>query len=121
MTNPLRDIFVIPITIAKQCFNGFFSLCDDWFPASGPILRITTIKTADRWVFKMATGCSKWLPTVFLDGFLALQAPKMSAPMEGLRWTVSYSAHWNAFNVFQLSFLFCFMTFSLYSDFAGMN
>ena len=65
------------------------------------ILRIMMIKTADRQVFKMATGCSKWLPTVFLDGFLTLQALKMAAPMEDLHRTVSYSAHWNALNGFQ--------------------
>ena len=49
----------------------------------------------------MATHCVKWLPAVFLDGFLALQTPKMATPMEDLHWTASYSAHWNALSGFQ--------------------
>ena len=64
-----------------------------------PILRITFLKQLIS-SFKMATCCVKWLPAVFLDRFLALQAPKMAAPMEDLHWTVSYSAHWNALNGF---------------------
>ena len=54
------------------------------------ILRITMIKTAESQIFKMAAGCSKWLPAVFLDRFLAIQALKMAAPMEDLRWAVSF-------------------------------
>ena len=47
----------------------------------------------------MATGCSKWLPAVFRMHFP--QVPKMAAPVEDLRWTSRYSAHWNALNGFQ--------------------
>ena len=81
-----------------------------------PILRITTIKTADSRVFKMAASCSKWLPAVFLEGFLASKAAKMAAPMEDLCWTVSYSVHWNTLNGFQCVSMGFFI--SLYDVFA---
>ena len=66
------------------------------FPTIGsllqePILRITTILKQLIGSFKIAARCVKWLPAVFLDGFLALQAPKMEdPPMEDLRWMVSF-------------------------------
>ena len=53
---------------------GFFR-----FAKIGSLLRITTIKTADRQVLKMATGCLKWFPAVFRDGFLTIQTAKMAA------------------------------------------
>ena len=66
-----------------------------------PIIHIMTIKTADRWVFKMAANCSKWLPAVFLDGFLTLQAPKMAAPWRIFagQWVIQLiGMHWKPFN-----------------------
>ena len=45
-----------------------------------PILRITMFLKQLIGGFKVATHCVKWLPPVFLDGFLALQAQKMAAP-----------------------------------------
>ena len=69
-----------------------------------PILRITTIKTADRRVFKIAAGCSKWLPAVFRMDFFAAQASENGRPMEDLHWTLRYFAHWNALNQFSMHF-----------------
>ena len=89
------------------------------FPMMGsplwePILRITTIKTADRRVFKMAAGCLKWFPTVLRDGFLTIQAPKMAAIWRiftGL-WVFNPLEHINRvlmhFNGFFIFTLWCF-------------
>ena len=78
--NLLHDnVFAIALAIAKQCFKWvFFRFAKIGSLLREPILRIMTIKTAHHRVFKMATGCSKWLPTVLRDGFLAIQAPKMA-------------------------------------------
>ena len=63
----------------NDVLNGFFCFAKIGSLLRELILRITTIKTADLWVFRMAAGCSKWLPDVLRDGFLAIQAPKMAA------------------------------------------
>ena len=79
MINPLHDdVFEIAIVIAKRCFNGFFHFAMIGSLLREPILRITSIKTADRRVFKMATGCSKWLPAVFRRHFSQDRHPKMA-------------------------------------------
>ena len=57
---------------------GFFHFAKIGSLLREPILRITMIKTADRRIFTMAAACSKWLPAVLRDGFLAIQAPKMA-------------------------------------------
>ena len=71
------------VLIGKICFATISSLLRE------PILRITFLKQLIG-SFKMATRCVKWLPAVFLDGFLTLQALKMATPMEDLHWTVSF-------------------------------
>ena len=87
-----------------------------------PILCITTIKTADCWVFKMATGCLKWLPAVLTDGFLTIQAPKMAAvwrifagqwafiPLECIEW-VSMHFSWVFYFV-----LWCFCLTAIFLE-----
>ena len=103
--NPLHDdVFAITIVLM-----GFFRFATISSLLREPILHIMMIKTADRCIFKMATGCSKWLPAVFLNGFLALQAPKMAAPMEDgelfsplecIKWFVSVGFFISLYNVF---------------------
>ena len=58
---------------------GFFHFVTIGSLLREPILRITTITTADCRVFKMAAGCSKWLPAVFRRHFSLNRHPKMAA------------------------------------------
>ena len=101
MTNPLHnDVFAI----TNDVLMGFFRFVTISSLLREPILRITMIKTTDRRVFKMAAGFSKWLPAVFRMDFFAAQASENGRPMEDLRWTRRYFAHWNALNQFSMHF-----------------
>ena len=55
-----------------------------------PIFALRRSKTADRWVSKWPPAEENGPPAALRDGFLTAQAPKMAAPMEDLRWTVSF-------------------------------
>ena len=123
--NPLHNnVFAIAIAIAKRFFNGFFRFATIGSLLCEPILRITTIKTADCRVFKMATGFSKCLPAVFRRHFLLHRHPKMAALwriLAGRAGIAAIGTHWMVFNVFQWAFLFRLMRISLYSDFTGTD
>ena len=90
--------------MGKICFSTIVSLLRE------PILHITTIKTADRRVFKMATGCSKWLPAMLRDEFLAIQAPKMAGVWRNF-------AGWCVFSPLECinRFLMCFIGFFIFA------
>ena len=100
--NPLHDdVFAIAIAIAKQCFNGFFSLCDDRFPASGTNFGFTTI--SKQLIGRFQNGCQlkKMAHHCFLGWIPRFTGTKNGRRMEDLRWTSRYSARWNALNSFQ--------------------
>ena len=65
-----------------------------------PILRKTTFFEHLIGGFKMPAGWLKWLPAMFRDGFLAIQAAKMP-PYGGSSLDSEFLPYWNALNGFQ--------------------
>ena len=104
--------------------NGVFSLCDDWFPASGTdSSQNDDFRTADL-QFQNGRRVNKMAPRCFLGRIPRCTGTENGCPMEDLRWTVSFQpigTHWTGFDAFQLAFYFRITTFSFYSDFAGTN
>ena len=77
----LRQNHITAIFLRSQNdgLNGFFSLCDDRFPASGnDSSQNDNFPTADR-LFQNGRWVNKMPPAVFWDGFLARQPSKMAA------------------------------------------
>ena len=113
--NHITTIFLrLQLRLQNDGLNGGISLSDDRFPASETDFRFTMIKNSWSLGFKMAIGWRKCPPAVLRDGFLTAQEWKMAAPMEDLRWTVSFQSigtHWTGFNAFQWAFSFHKMMF----------
>ena len=90
--------------------NWVFSLCNDWFPASGTnSLQNDDFKAAD-WRFQNGHWVNKMAPRCFLSWIPRKTGSENSCPMEDLRWTVSFDPtgmHWRGFNGF-FSSLRCF-------------
>ena len=105
----------------NDILNGGISLHDQ-FPVSGTDFHFPTIKTADCRVFKMATGCSKWLPAVLGDRFLAILAPKMATVWRIFtgRWVFSplerIELFWMCFNWFFNFALRCFRLTAIFLE-----
>ena len=121
--NPVYDeLFAIAIGSQNDGLNGGISLAMIGSLLWEPIFALRRSKTADLWVFKMATRCLKWLPAVLRDSSLYRHRkwpPYGRSSLDG-----EFSTHWNAlngFNVVQWAFKFCFTIFSLNSDFPGMD
>ena len=108
------------LRLQNDVLMGFFR-----FPMIGSllrelILRITTIKTADHRVFKMATSCSKWLP-LFLGDIFHCTGTRKWPPYGGSSLDEQVFRPLERIERFSMCFLFCLMRISLYSDFAGTD
>ena len=109
----------------NDVLNGGISLHVDWFRVSGTDFSLyDDQQTADRWVSKWPPAF-KISPRCFLGWILRYTGTENGHRMEDLRWTVSFSANWNALNELSMHFngIFSFhlTMFSLYSNFAGTN
>ena len=88
--NCITAIFLrLQLRSQNNGLNGVFSLCDDWFPASGTdSSQNDDFPPADQW-FQNGTRVNKMAPRCVFGQIPRKTATENGRPMEDLHWTVS--------------------------------